>query len=82
VKLKIPSGTPSGKVFRLAGRGMPNVHGYGRGDEYVHVTVHIPTKLTDEEKRLLREFAALRGEAVEQMKPKSFFDKVKDSFNK
>jgi len=80
VKLKIPAGTQSGKVFRLAGKGMPNLHGYGRGDEYVRVTVAVPTKLTEEQKELLRQYAALGGEAIEQEKSKSFFDKVKKGF--
>jgi molecular chaperone DnaJ len=80
VKLKIPAGTQQGKVFRLAGKGMPNLHGYGRGDEYVRVTIVVPTKLTDEEKELLQQFAKLQGEEPDTSKSKSFFDKVKDNF--
>ena len=79
-QLKIPPGTQSGKMFRLSGKGMPNLQGYGRGDEYVRITVAIPTKLTEEEKKILREFAALRKEDVENLKTKSFFNKVKDGF--
>ncbi|MBU1863318.1 MAG: molecular chaperone DnaJ [Candidatus Omnitrophica bacterium] len=78
VKLKIPPGTPTGKLFRLAGKGMPNLHGYGRGDEYVRITVVVPTKLTEEEKKILRQLAQLRGEEIENTK--SFLDKVKKNF--
>ena len=58
---------------------MPNVHGYGRGDQYVRVTVVVPTKMTEEEKELLRKLADIRGEEVENAKGKSFFDKVEAS---
>jgi len=78
--LKIPAGTQQGKMFRLSGKGMPSVHGYGRGDQYVRVIIAVPRKMTDEEKELLRQLASLRGEAVENASSKSFFEKVKDTF--
>jgi molecular chaperone DnaJ len=80
VKLKIPAGTQPGKVFRLAGKGMPNLHGYGRGDEYVRIHISVPTTLSDEEKELLFQFAHLRGEDIYDKKSKSFLDKVKENF--
>lgn len=55
VKLKIPEGTQSGKVFRLSGRGVPRLRGRGRGDQLVEVVVKIPTSLTREQKRKLEE---------------------------
>jgi len=55
VKLKIPAGTESGKLFRLAGRGMPRINRGGRGDEYVRVRVKIPKKLSKKEKKLIDE---------------------------
>ena len=79
-KLIIPAGTETGKMFRLQGKGMPNVRGYGRGDQYVKVNVIVPKKLTDEQKEILRKFAAVRDEKVENIQQKSFFDKVKDTF--
>ncbi len=79
-KLKIPAGTQSGKLFRLSGKGMPNLRGYGRGDQYVRINVVVPTRLTEEEKKLLRQFAALRKENVENIETKSFFDRVKKGF--
>ncbi len=56
VKLKIPAGTQTGKTFRLRGKGVPNVRGYGQGDQHVKVRVVTPTKLTARQKELLREF--------------------------
>ena len=38
-KLKIPAGTQAGTTFRLRGKGMPNVHGHGHGDEHIRVLV-------------------------------------------
>ena len=60
VRLKIPSGTQPGKVFRLKGKGMPDLHGYGTGDELVRVNVEIPEHLSSQEKKLLEEFGKLR----------------------
>jgi len=60
--VKIPPGTQNGTVFRLKGRGLPNMRGYGQGDEFVRVTVEIPTKLTSAQKDLLKKFAELSGE--------------------
>ncbi len=59
IRLRIPPGTPSGKVFRIAGKGMPRLHGQGRGDELVEVRIHIPSKLSRKAKKLLEE---LEGE--------------------
>lgn len=58
VKLKIPAGTQSGKVFKLSEKGVPNLGGRGRGDHLVTVDVEIPTKLTAKQKQLLEQFAA------------------------
>jgi len=76
MNLKIPAGTPSHKVFRLRGKGIPNLHGHGVGDMHVRVLVEIPTKLTAKQKELLIEFAKSRGEDIDLLS-KGFFDKVK-----
>jgi len=55
VKLKVPSGTQAGTVFRIKGKGMPKLQGYGKGDLYVKVDLVVPTKLSSKEKRLLTE---------------------------
>lgn len=61
-KLKIPKGTQNGKTFRLKGKGIPHLRGYGRGDQIVQVLVKIPTNLNKKQEELLREFAKLSGE--------------------
>ncbi len=52
-KIKVPAGTQSGKTFRLAGKGVPSVNGYGKGDQLVIVQVFTPTHLSKEEEQLL-----------------------------
>jgi molecular chaperone DnaJ len=72
----VPAGTQSGNLFRLRGRGVPDLNGYGTGDEIVRVVVETPRKLTARQRELLEEFAKLSGEDVHPLS-KSFFDKVK-----
>jgi molecular chaperone DnaJ len=79
VKMKIPSGTQSGKVFRLRGKGVPHLNGYQRGDQHVRVTVEVPEKLTKKERELLEQFATLAGEDAHPQS-KSFFAKVRELF--
>lgn len=55
-KFTIPAGTPSGKQFKLKGKGIPVLNGYGRGDQYVRVNVEIPKSLTKKQKELLEAF--------------------------
>ncbi len=55
-KLKIPSGTQPGTVFRMKGKGIPFLHGYGQGDEMVEVTIKVPERLSKKQKELLKEF--------------------------
>jgi len=52
-KIKVPPGTQSGKMFRLSGKGVPSVNGYGKGDQLVVVQVFTPTHLSKEEEQLL-----------------------------
>jgi molecular chaperone DnaJ len=72
--LKIPGGTPSGRVFHLRGKGVPKLGGYGRGDQFVNVFIDVPKKLTARQKELMREFAEISGDDVS----KGFMDKIKD----
>ncbi len=55
VSLKIPSGTVPGKVFRISGKGLPRLSGYGQGDLYVTIDVIVPKKLNKKQKELLEE---------------------------
>ncbi|MFC4711944.1 molecular chaperone DnaJ [Planococcus dechangensis] len=76
VKLKIPAGTQNGARFRLRGKGVQNVHGYGVGDQHITVKVKVPTKLSEKQKQLLREFAEISGDIPEEQ-GSSLFDKIK-----
>jgi molecular chaperone DnaJ len=79
VTMKLPAGTESGKVFRVKGKGMPDVHGSdGVGDLYVRVMVDVPKKLSADQRRLLEEFAKASGEEVEA--GGSLKDKIKKVF--
>lgn len=59
VRYSIPEGTQTGTVFRLRGKGIQSLRGSGRGDQYVTVTVAVPTGLSEEQKDLLKQFDAL-----------------------
>ncbi|MBI4258885.1 MAG: molecular chaperone DnaJ [Thaumarchaeota archaeon] len=73
VELNIPPGTKSGSVFKLKGKGVPRINGYGRGDELVVVRINVPSKLSQKQRDLLRDLAKEFG-AEEGLK-KSFFKK-------
>ena len=79
VKLKIPAGTQTGTRFRLKGKGIVNVRGYGQGDQHVVVLVVTPKKLTEKQKQLLREFSEISGQMPDQQDD-GFFSKVKSAF--
>lgn len=79
VKMKVPAGTQSGTIFRLKGKGIPEVQGVGRGDQLVRIVVEVPRKLSQKQRELLEEFARVSGEDVHPM-TKGFFDKVKEIF--
>lgn len=78
--LTIPRATPSGKILKMPGLGMPDVHGYGKGDQLVKVTVDVPKKLSPEQDELLRKLATLEKTPVLPHK-RSFFTKIKDLFS-
>ena len=83
VKIKIDEGTQSGKILRLAGKGLPNIEGYGgKGDMFVHINVWTPQKLNKEQKEFFQsqlENGDMNAEPTG--KEKTFFEKVKDMFN-
>jgi len=56
-KIKLAPGTESGKVFRLKGKGIPNVEGYGRGALHARVVPEVPVKLSSEQKKLVADLA-------------------------
>lgn len=61
VKMKVPAGTPSGKVFRVRDKGVPDLHSRSKGDELVKVIIDIPQGLTAPQKKLIEEFARMRN---------------------
>jgi molecular chaperone DnaJ len=78
-KLKIPAGTQSSTVFRLRGKGMPNVHGHGHGDEHIRVLVEVPTRLSRGMREKLEEFAQLANDDAYPQR-QSFLEKAKRFF--
>ena len=75
-KIKIPSGTQSGKQFRLKGKGMPYMRGSGNGDLYVQVNTEVPVNLNKEQKELLEKFREIENEKSNPS-IKKFFQKAK-----
>ncbi len=81
-KIKIPAGTQSGKIFRLRGKGFPEVQGYSRGDQLVYVNVWTPQNLSSEEKTMLEKLNSSPNFKPQPSKnEKGFFDRVKEAFN-
>ena len=82
VKVKIEAGTPSGKVLRLKGKGLPTVNGYGRGDMLVCLNVWVPKNLSREEKETLTRLdKSPNFQPSPSKSERGFFDKMKDLFN-
>ncbi|MFT7121617.1 MAG: molecular chaperone DnaJ [Neolewinella sp.] len=82
VKIKIPPGTQSGKIFRLRGKGLPELQGYGTGDQLIHVNIYTPKKLSKEETTMLeglRESDNFKPQL--QKGEKGFFERMKEYFN-
>jgi molecular chaperone DnaJ len=81
VKIKVPAGTQSGKIFRLQGKGLPSVQTHGTGDQLIHVSIWTPKKLSDSEKLILEQL-----KDSDNFKPhpgkgeKGFFERMKDYF--
>jgi molecular chaperone DnaJ len=81
-KIKIPTETQTGQVFRLRNKGIRPVRGSVQGDLYCHVAIETPVKLTARQKELLRELEAINQQdpGAHSPRAKSFFEKVKDFF--
>lgn len=79
IELKIPAGTQAGKVFRVAGKGVPVINSANkRGDLFITARVIVPNKLSKQELALIKQLAELNGESVEVNK--SFWENIKNSF--
>jgi len=76
-KLNIPEGTQPGATFRVRGKGMPDLNGRGQGDQIVVAKVNIPTKLSADQKQLLKTFAQSQGETLtEPPEDKGLFGRI------
>lgn len=80
VMVEVPAGTQSGKKMRLRGKGIQKLGGYGTGDAILTIHVETPTKLSSEQKDLLKQFQALEEGSKCNPMGKGFFDKVKELF--
>ena len=79
VELEFPAGTQPGETRLLRGRGMPVLQGFGRGDHRVFVNVAVPRRLTEEQRRLLEQFAS-SADAETYRSDEGFFEKLKSAF--
>ncbi|MCC7351734.1 MAG: molecular chaperone DnaJ [Phycisphaerales bacterium] len=77
--LDVPAGTQHGEVFKLKGKGLPDIRSYRNGDELVQVMIEVPKKLTERQRQLLKEFADMEDVAVMPQR-KGFMDKLKQMF--
>ena len=77
--IKIPAGTQPGTMFRLRGKGVKNLQGYGHGDLHVRIDVEVPTHLTAVQRAKLQEFSDLCS-GQENPKSQSFFEKARQLF--
>ena len=77
--IKIPAGTQPGTAFRVKGKGVKNLQGYGHGDLHVRIQVEVPTHLNAEQKAKLQEFAASGGEDANPTE-QGLFGKAKNLF--
>jgi molecular chaperone DnaJ len=79
VEIAIPAGTQHGQSFRLQGKGMPDVRGGRRGDQYVVVQLVVPKELNPDQKALLRKVGGLTGKP--EKVTRGFFDKLRDAIS-
>jgi len=82
IKLKIEPGTTSGKLLRVRGKGLPDIHGYNRGDLIVRIIIYIPTNISKEERKLLEKLDMSENFKPENAKKdKNFFEHFKKYFS-
>jgi molecular chaperone DnaJ len=79
-QLKIPPGTPGGRIFRMRGQGMPSLYGHGRGDLLICAQIEVPRRVSGRQKELLTELLDLEEESGSSQR-KGFMDKVRELFD-
>jgi len=78
--LEIPAGTQPGEVFLLKEKGVPELRGSRRGDQFITVEVNVPETLNDEQRAVFQQLGEMLGENGLDDEQKGFFDKIKDAF--
>lgn len=78
IEYEVPEGTQTGTVFRMRGKGIQNVNGRGRGDQFVRVNIEVPKNLSQKQKDLLREFE--NSSNANHTARQSFWEKMKNAF--
>ncbi len=78
IEYQVPEGTQTGTVFRMRGKGIQNVNGRGRGDQFVRVNIEVPRNLSQKQKELLREFEDSSN--ANHTARQGFWEKVKNAF--
>lgn len=83
VRMKIPPGTQSDSTLRLRGKGMPRLHGRGKGDQLVKVKISVPKHLSERERELITELKEIEDKTGNSSnnKRKGFFGKMKNAFD-
>ncbi|HWS73509.1 MAG TPA: molecular chaperone DnaJ [Quisquiliibacterium sp.] len=79
-EIELPEGTQSGKTFRLRGKGIKGVRSSYPGDLYVHAMVETPVRLSEKQKKLLRELDASLQDPKHSPQSKGWMDRVKEFF--
>ncbi|MFY0672649.1 MAG: molecular chaperone DnaJ [Bacteroidia bacterium] len=81
-KINIPPGTQGGKIFRLKNKGIPDLNGYGKGDQLIHTNIWVPKTLNKQERKVIEELRDSENcTPCPDKSDKSFFDKVKEIFS-
>jgi molecular chaperone DnaJ len=86
-QITVKSGTQSGTVISLRGRGMPRLRREGRGDLHIEIVVETPTGLNEEQKSLIKKLSEIRGEdslvvEPEKLNDSGLFSKLRDAFTR
>jgi molecular chaperone DnaJ len=80
-EVKVPPGSQSGTVFRLHGKGMPDVNSGRRGDQHVVVRVVVPTRMTGEQRKILEKFAHAGGDKLGDGE-RRFLDRLREALGR
>jgi molecular chaperone DnaJ len=78
--LDIPAGTQTNTIFRMRGKGLPDLSGHGVGNQNVRVIVEVPTKISKRARELLEQLEHEIGTEGEAKRGKGLFGKIKDVF--